>query len=140
VRKFTIDEAERCLPKVRQLVRRAQRLQDKIAYVLETNDAVAEMSSEGGFHFFMTEQVRVNREFHRLYHQFYDALLKIQEMGVIIRDLDEGMVDFPLRASKEMFLCWQLGEERIDFWRDASMCFDDRRPIIDVDAVISRVK
>jgi len=138
VKKFTIDEAERCLPKVDKLLRKCQRVQDKIAFLLETNDPVAEVSNEGGFHFFMTERVKVNRDFHRLYSQFYEALLKLGELGVVIRDLDEGIVDFPMRSSKEVFLCWQLGEDRIEFWHDHESDYAERRPIVDVDALLSR--
>ena len=138
MRRFSIDEAERCLPQVARLLRKCQRVQDKIAYLLETNDPVAEISNEGGFHFFMTEQVWVNRDFHRLYQHFYDALIKLGELGVVVRDLDDGIVDFPMRGSKEVFLCWQLGEDRIEFWHDHDASYEERRPIVDVDAMMSR--
>ena len=138
MKRFPIDEAERCLPQVERLLKKCQRVQDKIAYLLETNDPVAEISNEGGFHFFMTEQVKVNKEFHRLYHQFYDGLLKLSELGALIRDIDDGIVDFPMRSSKELYLCWQLGEDRIGFWRDCESSYEDRRPIVDVDAILSK--
>lgn len=138
MKRFTIDEAERCLPQVERLLKKCQRVQDKIAYLLETNDPVAEISNEGGFHFFMTEQVKVNKEFHRLYHQFYDGLLKLSELGALIRDIDDGIVDFPMRSSKELYLCWQLGEDRIGFWHDCESSYEDRRPIVDVDAILSK--
>lgn len=138
MKRFTIDEAERCLPQVERLLKRCQRLQDKIACILETNDPIAEISNEGGFHFFMTEQVKVNKEFHRLYHQFYDGLLKLSELGALIRDIDDGIVDFPMRSSKELYLCWQLGEDRIQFWHDHDSSYEERRPIVDVDAILSK--
>ncbi len=138
MKRFTIDEAERCLPQVERLLKKCQRVQDKIAYLLETNDPVAEISNEGGFHFFMTEQVKVNKEFHRLYHQFYDGLLKLSELGALIRDIDDGIVDFPMRSSKELYLCWQLGEDRIQFWHDCESSYEERRPIVDVDAILSK--
>ena len=129
---FTIDEAEKCIPKIERLVRKAQHLRDKIAWLLETNDVVLEVSSDEGFHYFMTEQIRTNKEFHRLYYQFYRVIEQLGAMNVIIKDIDDGFVDFPFRFNgRDAFLSWQLGEEKIRFWHDG----EERRPILDFDAL-----
>ncbi len=46
-------------------------------------------------------------------------LRHIQEMGVQIKDFDRGLVDFPhLRDGREVFLCWELEEDDVEFWHD----------------------
>lgn len=45
------------------------------------------------------------------------ALVSIQERGVVIKDFDRGLVDFPhMRDGQEVFLCWELDEPDIAFW------------------------
>ena len=135
---FTIEQAEKCIPVVDRLVRKAQRLRDKIAWLLETHDVVLEVSNEDGFHYFVTEQVRTNKEFHKLYYQFYRVIEKINDMGIIVKDIDDGLVDFPFVFNgQDAFLCWQLGEDRIRYWHDVESGVEGRKPILDVDELLS---
>ncbi len=131
---FTIEQAEKCLPVVERLLKKAQKLRDRIAWILETNDVVLEVSSDDGFHYFMTEQVKANKEFHRLYYQFYRVIEELSEIGVIVKDIDDGLIDFPFLVNgQDAFLCWQLGEQKIRFWHDCESGFENRQPIVDVD-------
>jgi len=134
MRFFTIEEAETALPMVEKLLKKAQRLRDKIAWLLETNEVVLEVSSDEGFHYFVTEQVKANKQFHRLYYQFYKVIERLNELGVIVKDIDDGLVDFPFRVNgNDAFLCWQLGEEKIRFWHDPEAGYENRQLIVDVD-------
>ena len=46
-------------------------------------------------------------------------LRRIQELGVVVKDFDRGLVDFPhWREGREVFLCWELDEDDIEFWHD----------------------
>ena len=55
---------------------------------------------------------------------------KIQETGCVVKDLDEGLVDFPsLIEGEEVYLCWKLGEEHIDFWHGVDEGFAGRKPL-----------
>ena len=47
------------------------------------------------------------------------ALRELQEMEIVLRDLDRGLVDFPaVREDREVYLCWEEGEEEIGFWHE----------------------
>ena len=60
------------------------------------------------------------------------ALIELREMDVVLRDLDRGLVDFPaLREGREVYLCWQEGEEEIGFWHESEAGFDGREPLDD---------
>lgn len=136
---FTIEEAERSLPVVDKLLSKAQRLSDKIAWLLETNDVIFEVSSDEGFHYFVTEQVKVNKQFHRLYYQFYRTIEELDALGVVVKDIEEGLIDFPFKVrNDDAFLCWRQGEGKIKFWRSADDEMDDRRQIVDVDELYEK--
>ena len=55
---------------------------------------------------------------------------KIEQMGVLVKDLDIGLIDFLTRyQGREVCLCWKLGEERIRFWHGTDEGFAGRKPI-----------
>ena len=55
---------------------------------------------------------------------------RIQETGVLVKDLDIGLVDFPsLMEGEEIYLCWKLGEERIAFWHGTDEGYTGRKPL-----------
>jgi hypothetical protein len=58
----------------------------------------------------------------------------IHEHGAIVKDLDQGLVDFPaLRRGEEILLCWHLGEPEVAHWHGLEEGFTGRRPLDDVD-------
>jgi hypothetical protein len=58
------------------------------------------------------------------------ALADLQELEVVLRDLERGLVDFPaLRDGREIYLCWEEGEEEIAFWHDRESGYGGREPI-----------
>jgi hypothetical protein len=59
------------------------------------------------------------------------AVLELQEMDVVLRDLDRGLVDFPtIRDGEEVYLCWVESEEdEIGFWHDLDAGFAGREPL-----------
>jgi hypothetical protein len=55
---------------------------------------------------------------------------EIGEHGAEVKDLDEGLIDFPaLRHGETVLLCWQLGEDRIRFWHTVEDGFAGRQPL-----------
>ena len=55
---------------------------------------------------------------------------EIHGRGAIVKDLDEGLVDFPARREgEEILLCWRLGEDDVAFWHGLEEGFAGRRPI-----------
>jgi hypothetical protein len=55
---------------------------------------------------------------------------RIEEMGVVVKDLDVGLVDFPtLFRGEEVYLCWRMDEDDIDHWHGVNEGFAGRKPI-----------
>jgi hypothetical protein len=54
----------------------------------------------------------------------------IQGLGILVKDLDRGLVDFPARrGEEEVLLCWELGEDEIAFWHGLEEGFAGRKPL-----------
>ena len=58
------------------------------------------------------------------------ALGELQEMEIVLRDLERGLVDFPsMRDGREVYLCWEQGEDEVGFWHDPETGFGGRQPL-----------
>ena len=60
----------------------------------------------------------------------HENLQAIQEIGVIAKDLDLGLCDFPFYLNgRIVYLCWKLGEDKIEWWHEINTGFSERQPI-----------
>ena len=56
------------------------------------------------------------------------AVEELQALGVLVKDLDRGLLDFPaLRGGEEVLLCWQVGEDEVGFWHGLEEGFAGRK-------------
>jgi hypothetical protein len=54
---------------------------------------------------------------------------KLEDLGCVMKDLNIGLVDFPaVRLGVRVWLCWRLGERRVEFWHDLHEGFASRKP------------
>jgi hypothetical protein len=124
MRLFTIEEANGLLPEVRRLF---QRIDEATAVLQKLEPEVkraSERAAEGG-----------GGTVYGI--QYADALtrflMSIQEIlghGIEIKDFEQGLCDFPHeRDGKIVYLCWQRGEERIEWWHDVDTGFAGRQPL-----------
>jgi hypothetical protein len=61
-------------------------------------------------------------------------LQAIHELGVLVKDVDLGLCDFPyLVEGRVVYLCWKLGEEEIGWWHETTTGFKDRHPLSELD-------
>jgi hypothetical protein len=72
------------------------------------------------------ELSKLLKDFDRLEEQIH----KIQEMGIHIKDLISGLIDFPaLHDGREVYLCWRFGEGNVEYWHEVDAGFTGRQLI-----------
>lgn len=55
---------------------------------------------------------------------------EFEERGIVLRDLDRGLIDFPaIRDEREVYLCWIEGEPDIEYWHDLDAGYAGRQPL-----------
>ena len=130
-RLFTLTEAERTRQEIEPVLIEAIELRRKMAPLDEELAAMAtRIQWSGGMLVPYEELARQRFERDRLAQLLSDAVEKIQATGVVVKDLDAGLLDFPALINKqEVYLCWRLGEERIRFWHRQDEGFAGRKPI-----------
>lgn len=65
--------------------------------------------------------------------QMAAAVARLDQLGITLRDIEHGLIDFPaLAGGRPIWLCWQLGETDIAFWHELDTGFGSRRPLIEL--------
>jgi hypothetical protein len=65
-----------------------------------------------------------------LIDQMAAGVARIDALGLTLRDIEKGLVDFPaLVSGRQIWLCWRLGETSIGWWHALDAGFDGRRPL-----------
>lgn len=130
-RYFTPEEADELLPEVRSA---AEELVEhtRAAMVVTAKRArlVARIAGNGG-DFDPQEPRELQEELERETKAVGEALERLERLGVVVKDAERGLVDFPaLRENgEEVLLCWQVGEDEIAFWHGLEEGFAGRKPL-----------
>jgi hypothetical protein len=130
---FTLTEAESLLPEVEQALR------DALFHKAEYDKARTDLESSldrirmaGGMRVNPGPLLVLRTQRDDSVAALKGALDQIQAAGVLIKDLDIGLIDFPAQyRGREVYLCWKLGEEGIGYWHDIEEGFRGRKPIDD---------
>jgi hypothetical protein len=76
------------------------------------------------------EFAAIEQEASREAEEIARCISRIQELGVLVKDVDVGLVDFPaLRGDEEVLLCWQVGEDEVAYWHGLQDGFAGRKPL-----------
>ena len=68
-----------------------------------------------------------------LIDQMAAGVARIDALGLTLRDIEHGLVDFPaLVSGRQVWLCWQRGETAVDWWHGLDTGFSGRRPLAEL--------
>ena len=128
---FTLQEAQRLLPVLRSLLQRAMEGKQAIQQIdQEFLDLKHRVLLSGGLFIDVAGIVRRRAERDKLLQGIQDAMAEIDAIGVQVKDLEIGLLDFPCQVEDEIvLLCWKYGEEKIEFWHGMEEGFAGRKPI-----------
>jgi len=126
---FTREEAEALLPAITLILHKIQDEREKMSIVEGELEALQAQSMGNGHHLHEPIQ-RLQRSIVEAVQSLRDAITELQETGCELKDPDTGLIDFlSLRAGREVYLCWRLGEDRIRFWHDLTTGVAGRQPL-----------
>lgn len=131
---FDIDAANGALAEVAPLL---ATLADQRAELIRLRDqtlaAHAAATSGGGPGMDAAEAQRIRLRMQGIVDQMAAAVARIDALGITLRDIERGLIDFPaLVAGRQVWLCWQLGEDAVAFWHELDTGFGSRRPLIEL--------
>ncbi len=138
-RTFTFDEAQSLLPVLESLLRVAMNAKNTIEeFEAELQALQHRIFLNGGTFVDVVPMARRRADRAKAEQGAKDALAEIDSIGVQVKDLDMGLLDFPCAVEGQIILlCWRLGEKSITHWHGTQEGFAARKPI---DERISRAK
>lgn len=76
------------------------------------------------------EYIPLKQKLNTAITQFYMASEELEKTGVVIKSIDQGLLDFPSkRFEEDVWLCWKYGETEIKFWHEKDSGFTGRKPV-----------
>jgi len=121
---FTANEANKALPGVIK----------KFEYALAKKNDVTKLeqqlqmslSTVNSFEEYVTLKQKLNSRITK----FYEAVEILENTGVVVKSIEQGLLDFPSkRFNEEVWLCWKYGETEIKFWHEKDSGFMGRKPV-----------
>ncbi len=121
---FTPQEASKLLPDIKL----------KVKELLEWKKVVGRLHTELQRYSllgFQTEEIAEKAaQFDAMVDAFTKKIGELEDLGVRVKDLDYGLVDFPAdRYGEKVMLCWRFGESEVSFWHRPDEGFNSRKPL-----------
>lgn len=121
---FTIKSANEMLPTIIekfQKIKQEKNEVEKMEQKLQVN-----LSGTSNLDDYVTLKQNLNASVTR----FYASIEELEKTGVVLKGLEEGLLDFPSKKfDDEIWLCWKEGETEIKFWHEKDVGFNGRKPI-----------
>jgi hypothetical protein len=121
-RHFTRAEASALLPQLTTLLSQLRDAKDELTDT-ETHEALSEAAPTNG-------GGKQGRRVGIAFLEVRRLIDTVEQAGIVLRDIDRGLVDFPaLIDGREVYLCWELGEEEVAYWHDLEGGYGGREPL-----------
>jgi len=121
---FTISSANEKLPVIIKKFKSVTHLKNEIIKIEQQLSSSLSLTSN------FEQYVIIKQKLNSIVTKFYQAIEDLEKTGVVIKGIDEGLLDFPSkRFDDEIWLCWKQGETEIKFWHEKDIGFSGRKPI-----------
>jgi hypothetical protein len=129
-RHFTPEEANALLAEVRPVAEALVAHRRAMAVTATRQVRLVQRIAGNGGDFDPQEPRTLEEDFQREDQAAVRCVEELQRLGVLVKDLDRGLVDFPaLRGDEEVLLCWQVGEDEIAYWHGVDEGFAGRKSL-----------
>ena len=127
---FTLTEAEALLPQLRDELVAMQECKREVDGLRGSFEHAATKSAGNGHVKDEDSLAEKRRRAESLVEQINERLARINDWGVELKGIDEGLIDFPSRREDRIvYLCWKLGEDSITWWHEIDTGFPSRQPL-----------
>jgi hypothetical protein len=133
-RYFTPAEANAALEELRPLAEEMVAKRRELVEAQAQRAALGAQVGANGGDLTPSDFAEADEELERAASELAQSVEQIQAAGVLVKDLDQGLLDFPaLREGEEILLCWRVGEADIRYWHGLEEGFAGRKPLDDVE-------
>jgi hypothetical protein len=135
---FDLDEANETIPELRTIL---ETLRDERSQLIALRDEFARQAAlettpgdtSARNRDLAAERRRLRLRMQGVIDQMQAGVARIDELGITLREIETGLVDFPaLVSGRQVWLCWRLGEGDVEWWHELSDGFGARKPLIEL--------
>ena len=121
---FSISDANKILPSVIKKFNYSKMLKNEI--IKMEKQMSLDLTSKTS----MKDYTILKQKLNTRVTEFYKSIEDLEGIGVVLKGLEQGLLDFPAkRFDEEIWLCWKEGETEIKFWHEKDSGFMGRKPI-----------
>jgi len=121
---FSISDANKILPSVIKKFNYSKMLKNEI--IKMEKQMSLDLTSKTS----MKDYIILKQKLNAKVTEFYQSIEDLESIGVVLKGLEQGLLDFPAkRFDEEIWLCWKEGETEIKFWHEKDSGFMGRKPI-----------
>ena len=121
---FTIKSANEMLPTIIEKFQKIKQEKNEV----EKMEQKLQMNLSGTSN--LDDYVTLKQNLNASVTRFYSSIEELEKTGVVLKGLEEGLLDFPSKKfDDEIWLCWKEGETEIKFWHEKDVGFNGRKPI-----------
>ncbi|CAN5826394.1 DUF2203 domain-containing protein [soil metagenome] len=118
-----MDEANGLLPRLQDLLQEVNRHRDALREKAPHMEPILQATASNG-------GGKIGSEYGAEAYELFLALERVRETGVILKDLNMNLLDFPHeRDGRVVFLCWHPPEERVEYWHELETGYAGRQPL-----------
>ena len=129
-RYFTPDEANEALRELRPLAEAMVALRRELVEAQAERASLGAQVGTNGGDLTPSDFAEADERLEQAASELSRCVERIQAAGVLVKDLDRGLLDFPARREgEEILLCWHVGEDEIRFWHGPDEGFAGRKPL-----------
>ena len=129
-RSFTPDEANNALEEVRPVAERLVAVRTRMRELERSQGELVIAIGGNGGGYAASDLNAAQTELTGLADAALACVDRLEELGVVLKDLDLGLLDFPSdREGEEVLLCWQVGEDSVTSWHRLEEGYAGRKPI-----------
>jgi len=121
---FSLTDANKILPIVIKKFNYSKMLKNEIMKIEQ--QIASDFTSKTS----MGDYIILKQKLNKRVTEFYQSMEDLESLGVVLKGLEQGLLDFPAkRFDEEIWLCWKEGETEIKFWHEKNSGFMGRKPI-----------
>ncbi len=121
---YTTQDANKALPEVKRMFANITAQKNKVVSTQQEIQLIIDSGSP------FNRFIQKKQELNAMVTELYKAIEQLEGIGVMIKSVDEGLLDFPSkRFDEEVWLCWKAGEDEIKFWHAKDEGFMGRKPL-----------
>jgi hypothetical protein len=129
-RYFTLEEANEALADLRPLAEQMVELRRQLVDAQARRASLGAQVGTNGGDLTPSDFAEADEQLEQAASDLAECVEQIQGTGVLVKDLDRGLLDFPARREGEdILLCWHVGEDEIRFWHGVDEGFAGRKPL-----------